>query len=137
MAVFCQQCGNALHPNARFCPGCGAGAPMAQPMPGRPLIRPHVGRQIGGVCMALAQANGWDVTTVRILTVIGFFFSSGLIGVAYVAAWIGIPGDTVPYPVQSPGSHQGPNQGPYSGPNQGSYNGPGAGPNPGAYPPQV
>ena len=110
---------------------------MAQPMPGRPLIRPHVGRQIGGVCMALSQANGWDVTTVRILTVIGFFFSSGLIGVAYVAAWIGIPEDTVPYPVQSPGSHQGPNQGPYSGPNQGSYTGTSAGPNPGAHPPQV
>jgi phage shock protein C len=110
---------------------------MAQPMPGRPLIRPHAGRQIGGVCLALAQANGWDVTTVRILTVIGFFFSSGLIGVAYVAAWIGIPEDTVPYPVQSPGSHQGPNQGPYSGPNQGSYTGTSAGPNPGAYPPQV
>ena len=129
MAVFCQQCGNALHPNARFCSGCGAGTPMAQPMPGRPLIRPHAGRQIGGVCMALAQANGWDVTTVRILTVIGFFFSSGLIGVAYVAAWIGIPEDTAP----SPNSFSGP----YSGPNQGSYQSPNPGPNPGAYPPQV
>jgi hypothetical protein len=83
--------------------------------------------------MALSQANGWDVTTVRILTVIGFFFSSGLIGVAYVAAWIGIPEDTAPYPVPHPGSYQDP----YSGPTQGSYNGPGAGPNPGAHPPQV
>jgi phage shock protein PspC (stress-responsive transcriptional regulator) len=53
---------------------------------------------IGGVCMALAQANGWDVATVRILTVIGFFVSSGLVGVAYVAAWIGIPEETMPYP---------------------------------------
>jgi len=125
MAVFCQQCGNALHPDARFCSGCGAGAPVAQPMQGRPLIRPHVGRQIGGVCLALAQANGWDVTTVRILTVIGFFFSSGLIGVAYVAAWIGIPEDTALYP------------GSYSGPNQSSYQSPNPGPNPGAYPPQI
>ena len=97
MAFFCQQCGNALHPSALFCPGCGAATPMAQPMPGRPLIRPHVGRQIGGVCLALAQANGWDVAMVRILTVIGFIFSSGLIGVAYVAAWIGIPEDAAPY----------------------------------------
>ena len=125
MAVFCQQCGNALHPNARFCSGCGAGAPMAQPMQGRPLVRPHVGRQIGGVCMALAQANGWDVTTVRILTVIGFFFSSGLIGVAYAAAWIGIPEDTACYP------------GPYQGTYPGSYTAPNAGPKPEAYPPQV
>jgi len=102
---------------------------MAQPMPGRPLIRPHVGRMIGGVCLALSQANGWDVTTIRILTVIGFFFSSGLIGVAYVAAWIGIPEDTALYPGQYPG--------PYSGPYQGSYPNPNPGPNPGAYPPKI
>jgi phage shock protein PspC (stress-responsive transcriptional regulator) len=102
---------------------------MAQPMQGRPLLRPHAGRQIGGVCLALSQANGWDVTTVRILTVIGFFFSSGLIGVAYVAAWIGIPEEMAPYP--------GPYQGSYSGPSQGSYTGPNAGPNPGAYPPKI
>ena len=58
---------------------------------GRPLVRPIVGRQIAGVCLALAQANGWDVAVVRILTVLGFFFSGGFVGVAYVAGWIGIP----------------------------------------------
>ena len=110
---------------------------MAQPMQGRPLIRPHVGRQIGGVCLALSQTNGWDVTTVRILTVIGFFFSSGLIGVAYVAAWIGIPEDAAPYPNSYSGPYQGSYPGPYSGQNPKSYAGPNAGPNPGAYPPQV
>jgi len=76
---------------------------------------------IGGVCMALAQANGWDVSTVRILAAVGFFLSSGLVGVAYVAAWIGIPEETMPYPGPYPAPYQGPNQGP----------------NPGAYPPQV
>jgi hypothetical protein len=79
--------------------------------------------------MALAQANGWDVTTVRILTVIGFFFSSGLIGVAYVAAWIGIPEDTAPFPNSY--------SGPYPGSNQGSFTGANPGPNPGAYPPKI
>jgi len=98
MAAFCQQCGSALYPTARFCSGCGSAAPMAQAMPRRPLIRPHAGRMIGGVCLALAQANGWDVATVRILTVIGFFVSSGLVGVAYLAAWIGIPEETMQYP---------------------------------------
>ena len=106
---------------------------MAQPMQGRPLIRPHVGRQIGGVCLALSQTNGWDVTTVRILTVIGFFFSSGLIGVAYVAAWIGIPEDAALYPNSYSGSY--PNS--YSGPYQGSYQSPNPGPNTGAYPPKI
>ena len=46
-------------------------------MPGRPLYRPHQGRAIAGVCIALAQANGWDVAVVRILTILGFFFSGG------------------------------------------------------------
>ena len=60
-------------------------------MQGRPLLRPRAGRQIAGVCIALAHSNGWDVSVVRIMTVVGFFFSSGLVGIAYLAAWIGIP----------------------------------------------
>jgi phage shock protein C len=98
MSVFCQQCGHVMHVGARFCSNCGVAVPYAQPVPGRPLIRPRIGRQIGGVCLALAQANGWDVVVVRILTVLGFFFSSGLVGIAYLAAWIGIPEETAHYP---------------------------------------
>lgn len=91
MAVYCSSCGAGLPGSARFCSSCGAAIPASQPMPGRPLIRPRNGRQIAGVCLALARSNGWDVSAVRILAVIGFFVSSGLVGVAYVAAWIGIP----------------------------------------------
>lgn len=95
MAFFCNRCGAGLPTSARFCSSCGATIPpAAQPMPGRPLIRPRMGRQIAGVCVALAQSNGWDVSVIRILAVLGFFFSSGLVGVAYVAAWIGIPEET-------------------------------------------
>jgi phage shock protein C len=129
MAVYCQSCGNALHGNARFCTGCGAAVPMAASIPSRPLLRPHVGRQIGGVCLALAQAYGWDVALIRIFSVLGFLFSGGLVGVAYLAAWIGIPEEPVPYPVPLPGTYPGPYQGPNIGPNSGS--------NPGAYPPQI
>jgi phage shock protein PspC (stress-responsive transcriptional regulator) len=100
MAAFCQRCGAGLPMSARFCSNCGAVVPVAQPIPGRPLIRPRVGRQIAGVCLALAQANGWDVTTVRIIAVLALFFSSGLVGVAYLAAWIGIP--EVPPPLPGP-----------------------------------
>jgi phage shock protein PspC (stress-responsive transcriptional regulator) len=57
-----------------------------------------MGRQIAGVCLALAQAYGWDVAVVRILTVLGFVFSGGFVGVAYLAAWIGIPEEPVAYP---------------------------------------
>jgi len=91
MAVFCQNCGTGLPLSARFCSHCGAVIPPPQPIQGRPLIRPRAGRQIAGVCLALAQSNGWDVSVVRILAVVGVFVSSGLVGVAYLAAWIGIP----------------------------------------------
>ena len=91
MAVFCNRCGAGMPSTARFCSTCGATIPVAQSLQGKPLVRPRVGRQIAGVCIALAQSNGWDVSVVRIVTVLGFFFSSGLVGVAYLAAWIGIP----------------------------------------------
>jgi phage shock protein C len=70
-------------------------------MQGRPLVRPLVGRMIAGVCLGLAQANGWDVTGVRIIAVVGFFFSSGLLAVAYLAGWIGIPEE----PIGTPGAY--------------------------------
>ncbi len=98
MAVFCQHCGARLPVNARFCSSCGAAISASRPMAGRPLIRPRVGRQIAGVCVALAQSNGWDVSTVRIVAVIGLIISSGLVGVAYVAAWIGIPEEAANLP---------------------------------------
>lgn len=91
MAVYCTRCGAGLPGGARFCSNCGAVIPAAQAAPGGPLIRPRVGRQIAGVCLALARAYGWDVSAVRIITVLALFFSSGLVGVAYLAAWIGIP----------------------------------------------
>ena len=102
MAVFCQRCGTGLPPSARFCSSCGAVVPVVQsgcasPL-GGPLLRPRVGRQIAGVCLALARSNGWDVGVVRIITVLGLIFSGGLVGVAYVAGWIGIPEEPYPLP---------------------------------------
>ena len=67
-------------------------------MPGRPLVRPRIGRQVAGVCLALAQANGWDVAVIRIIAVLGFIFSGGFVGVAYLAGWIGIPEEPFPLP---------------------------------------
>jgi phage shock protein PspC (stress-responsive transcriptional regulator) len=86
---------------ARFCSSCGAAIPAAQPTPGRPLLRPRVGRQIAGVCLGLARANGWDVAVVRVVAILGLIFTSGLVGVAYLAAWIGIPEE----PLELPGAY--------------------------------
>ncbi len=102
MAVFCNRCGTGLPSSARFCSSCGATIPAAHPIPGRPLIRPRYGRQLAGVCLALAQSNGWDVSAVRIVAVVGFFVTSGLVGVAYLAAWIGIPEEVPNYPGSYP-----------------------------------
>ena len=77
---------------------------MAQQVPGRPLVRPRVGRHIAGVCIGLAQAYGWDVALVRIFTVIGFFFTGGLVAVAYLAGWIGIPDEPYILPSEYPPS---------------------------------
>ena len=98
MGVYCQRCGTGLPVSARFCSNCGAVVPVAQYVTGRPLVRPIIGRQFAGVCAALAQTYGWDVALIRIFTVIGFFFSGGLVAVAYLAGWIGIPEETVPLP---------------------------------------
>jgi phage shock protein PspC (stress-responsive transcriptional regulator) len=75
---------------------------VAAPATSRPLVRPLVGRQIAGVCMALSLAYGWDVALVRVFTVLGFFFSGGLVGVAYLAGWIGIPEQPLPMPGMPP-----------------------------------
>jgi phage shock protein C len=101
MAAFCNRCGTGLPWSARFCSNCGTVVLAPQAMPGRPLVRPYQGRQIAGVCLALAQSNGWDVAVVRVLTVLGFFFSGGFVGVAYLAGWIGIPEE----PAQVPGAY--------------------------------
>jgi phage shock protein PspC (stress-responsive transcriptional regulator) len=51
--------------------------------------------------MALAQANGWDVAAVRVITVLGFCLSGGIVGIAYLAGWIGIPEE----PFAQPGAY--------------------------------
>lgn len=102
MPVFCYRCGTGLPAMARFCSNCGTTVNVAPPVAGRPLVRPIVGRQIAGVCLALARSNGWDVGVVRILTVLGFCFSGGLVGVAYLAGWIGIPEEPLPMPGTAP-----------------------------------
>jgi phage shock protein PspC (stress-responsive transcriptional regulator) len=102
MGIYCHQCGTGLPTSARFCSNCGATIPALHPIPGRPLVRPRAGRQVAGVCLALARANGWDVAVVRIVTVLGFCFSGGFVGVAYLAGWLGIPEEPLGLPGEYP-----------------------------------
>jgi phage shock protein C len=102
MTFYCYRCGTSLPAGARFCSKCGTVVAATAPPMGRPLVRPIVGRQIAGVCAALAQANGWDISVIRVIAVVGFFFSGGLVAVGYLAGWIGIPEETL---IPAPGAY--------------------------------
>jgi phage shock protein C len=102
MALFCIRCGTGLPHSARFCSNCGATVTGAPVMQGRPLYRPFAGRQIAGVCIGLSQAYGFDLALVRILSVVGLFFSGGVVGIAYLACWIGIPDEPIGFPTTYP-----------------------------------
>jgi phage shock protein PspC (stress-responsive transcriptional regulator) len=94
-----------LPATARFCSNCGATISVAPPIPGKPLVRPQMGRQIAGVCIGLAQTYNMDVGVVRIISVLGCFFSGGMVGIAYLACWIGIPEEPVGMPGVYPPPH--------------------------------
>jgi phage shock protein C len=102
MAVYCSHCGTGMSESARFCSNCGAAFSVGQPISGRPLIRPRVGRQIAGVCLGLARTNGWDVAVVRVVAILALVFTSGLVGIAYLAAWVGIPEEPLEQPKAYP-----------------------------------
>ncbi|HEX8812079.1 MAG TPA: PspC domain-containing protein [Terracidiphilus sp.] len=104
MGVYCTRCGTGMPAGARFCSSCGAAvaAPFAS---ARPLVRPLVGRQIAGVCIGLSQAYGWDLSLVRVLAVLGLFFSCGIVVVGYIACWVGIPEEPMGIPETMPGHY--------------------------------
>jgi phage shock protein C len=86
--MYCNYCGKLIQDDAAVCAYCGVrvGASLAR----KRLMRPRVGRKIGGVCLGLAEYFDLDVTIVRvvwlitaIMTCIGF--------IPYVIAWIVVP----------------------------------------------
>lgn len=54
------------------------------------LRRPQTGKMIGGVCAAIAQRFGWDVTIVRVLTVASILLPGPQV-LAYLVLWALIP----------------------------------------------
>ena len=77
MASYCANCGASLSSGARFCSACGRAVTEPGPVAGsgpvrtpNPLIRPFAGRKLAGVCQGLANQYGWDVTLVRVITVL-------------------------------------------------------------------
>lgn len=105
MAIYCRSCGKELNDGARFCPACGT--PVYAPtqpayVQAARLIRPRQGRMLAGVCQGLANAYLWDVTWVRVITVLLTIFGGGMGLVAYIVFWIVMPEEPLALPPVTP-----------------------------------
>jgi phage shock protein C len=101
MAIYCAGCGKALSDDARFCSNCGrpvgntAAYTAAAPRP--PFVRPRAGRKIAGVCQGLANHLGWDVTILRVITVVLAVLTFPLGVIAYFIFWLVVPEEPLVY----------------------------------------
>ncbi|RRA49513.1 PspC domain-containing protein [Acidipila sp. EB88] len=76
--------------SAQYGPATGQYAPpIGDPL--TRLQRPRAQRMVAGVCAGLAQHYHWELTWVRVLTVLIALFSSGAGVVAYVVFWLVMP----------------------------------------------
>ncbi len=57
------------------------------------LARPRKGRMVAGICAAIAEYSGVDVTLVRVIVAVVAIITGGTAALAYLAAWIIIPGE--------------------------------------------
>src|ERR1035441_6311951 len=93
--MYCTNCGVELRDDDRFCSRCGnrtALAPVAESP--RPLLLDKRNKKIAGVCAGFARYFDFDVDVVlmRVLW-LGIALCTGVGFLAYLAAWIVIPGD--------------------------------------------
>ena len=57
------------------------------------LVRSQKGRMVAGVCAGIADYSGLDVTLVRLIVAVVAVFTGGAGALAYLAAWVIIPGE--------------------------------------------
>ncbi len=57
------------------------------------LVRPRKGRIVAGICAGIAGYSGLDVTLVRMIVTVVSVFTGGTAALAYLAAWLIIPGE--------------------------------------------
>ena len=100
MALYCPNCGKMAADDAAFCSYCGRALnPAAPPYAYRPpLVRARVGRKVAGVCQGVANHLGWDVTLLRVLTVIVSIVLFPLGIIAYLICWLVIPEEALVLP---------------------------------------
>jgi phage shock protein C len=57
------------------------------------LVRPQKGRMLAGICAGIAGYSGLDVTLVRVIVAVVSVITGGTGALAYLAAWMIIPGE--------------------------------------------
>ena len=57
------------------------------------VMRPRKGRIVAGICAGIAGYSGLDVTLVRVIVTVVSVFTGGTAALAYLAAWLIIPGE--------------------------------------------
>jgi phage shock protein C len=57
------------------------------------LVRSRNGRMVAGICAGIADYSGLDVTLVRVMVAVVSVITGGTGVLAYLAAWMIIPGE--------------------------------------------
>ncbi len=98
--MYCNYCGKVIQDDANVCAYCGirVGASLAR----RKLIRPRLGRKIGGVCLGFSEYFDIDVTIIRIVWLITAIMT-GVGFIPYIIAWIVMPEEPLmlPAPIET------------------------------------
>lgn len=102
--MYCASCGKENVQGAKFCPNCGAsvaaGPVYASALPHRTVFRSRSDRFVAGICAGFARTYGWDLTLVRVITVLAGAIGFPFVVIAYLAAWVFMPEE----PAQLPAS---------------------------------
>ena len=105
MALYCGSCGKQMPDDARFCSACGQSVGVSGPSSGASrsmfpgLVRPRAGRKIAGVCQGIANHTGWDVTALRVITVVLGVCLFPLPILAYLIFWLVLPEEPQALPI--------------------------------------
>ena len=101
--MYCSSCGKQVAAHAQFCASCGGAQPGN--VSNKKIVRPLIGRKVGGVCAGIAHYLNVEVTLVRVIAVLAMLIPPFPAVLVYIVCWFVIPSeDAYPAPISTPGS---------------------------------